>query len=144
MSINFVDTRDFGPLVAIVGGGASGTLLAAQLLRAGGTRVVLIERGARLGRGVAYGTRFAGHLLNVPAASMSGLPDDPDHFLRFLRERYDPAIQPTTNRFTLGADAIVDVYDDSAALSVRLTGRGSLHARGSKLNRTSHAAQDKC
>jgi len=47
-------------VVAIVGGGASGTLLAAQLLRAGGTRVVLIERGARLGRGVAYGTRFAG------------------------------------------------------------------------------------
>jgi uncharacterized NAD(P)/FAD-binding protein YdhS len=96
MSIKLVDTRDFRPTVAIVGAGASGTLLAAQLLRAGGARVVLIERGASIGRGVAYGTSFAGHLLNVPAASMSGLPDDPDHFLRFLREQHDPATEPTT------------------------------------------------
>ena len=96
MSIKLVDTKDFRPVVAIVGAGASGTLLASQLLRAGGAHVVLIERGARLGRGVAYGTRFTGHLLNVPAASMSGLPDDPDHFLHFLREQHDPAIEPTT------------------------------------------------
>jgi uncharacterized NAD(P)/FAD-binding protein YdhS len=96
MSIKLVDTKDFCPVIAIVGGGASGTLLAAQLLRAGAARVVLIERAGRLGRGVAYGTGFAGHLLNVPAASMSALPDDPDHLLRFLREHHDPATAPTT------------------------------------------------
>ena len=45
---------------------------------------------------MAYGTRFTGHLLNVPAASMSGLPDDPDHFLRFLARAARPAIEPTT------------------------------------------------
>jgi uncharacterized NAD(P)/FAD-binding protein YdhS len=127
MSINLVDTRDFGPVVAIVGGGASGTLLAAQLLRAGGTRVVLIERGARLGRGVAYGTRFAGHLLNVPAASMSGLPDDPDHFLRFLRERHDPAIQPTTfvSRAVFGSylEAVLTESERSAAPGASLERR---------------------
>ena len=84
------------PTVAIVGAGASGTLLAAHLLRTGNARVVLIERGDRVGRGVAYGTGFAGHLLNVPAASMSGLPDDPEHFLRYARRQHDPATEPTT------------------------------------------------
>ena len=58
--------------------------------------MVLIERGDRIGRGVAYGTDFAGHLLNVPAASMSGLPDDPEHFLRFVRSDSDAAAEPTT------------------------------------------------
>ncbi|MDP9256529.1 MAG: FAD/NAD(P)-binding protein, partial [Actinomycetota bacterium] len=96
MSIKLVDTKDFRPDVAIVGGGASGTLLAAHLLRAGGARVVLIERGDRMGRGVAYGTGYAGHLLNVPAASMSGIPEDPEHFLRFAREHHDCATEPTT------------------------------------------------
>jgi uncharacterized NAD(P)/FAD-binding protein YdhS len=96
MSIKLVDTKDIIPTVAVVGAGASGTLLAAQLLRAGSARVVLIERGDRAGRGVAYGTGFAGHLLNVPAASMSGLPDDPEHFLRYARRHHDPATEPTT------------------------------------------------
>jgi uncharacterized NAD(P)/FAD-binding protein YdhS len=96
MSIKLVDTQDIAPAVAIVGAGASGTLLAAHLLRTGSARVALIERGERVGRGVAYGTGFRGHLLNVPAASMSGLPDDPEHFLRFARRFSDPATEPTT------------------------------------------------
>jgi uncharacterized NAD(P)/FAD-binding protein YdhS len=96
MSSKLVDTKDNVPTIAIVGGGASGTLLASQLLRAGDARVVLIERGERIGRGVAYGTTFDGHLLNVPAASMTGLPGDPEHFLRYVREHHDPAAQPTT------------------------------------------------
>ena len=96
MSINLVDTEEIGPTTAIVGGGASGTLLASHLLRTGNARVVLIERGDLVGRGVAYGTRFGGHLLNVPAASMTGLPDDPEHFLRYARRHHDPATEPTT------------------------------------------------
>jgi uncharacterized NAD(P)/FAD-binding protein YdhS len=45
------------PRFVIVGGGASGTLLAAQLLRQAKrpVEVVLAEPG-RIGRGVAYGT----------------------------------------------------------------------------------------
>ncbi len=89
MSIKLVDTRDIGPTVAIVGAGASGTLLASHLVRSGPVRVVLIERGDRVGRGVAYGTEVPAHLLNVPAASLSGLPDDPEHFLRFVRRTHD-------------------------------------------------------
>ncbi|MFN3944794.1 MAG: FAD/NAD(P)-binding protein [Allosphingosinicella sp.] len=65
---------------AVVGGGFSGTLQAIQLVRAGVTRVVLIEREGAPGRGVAYGTARPEHLLNVPAAKMSAFPDAPDHF----------------------------------------------------------------
>jgi uncharacterized NAD(P)/FAD-binding protein YdhS len=96
MSISSVDREDNAPTVAVVGGGASGTLLAAQLLRAGGTRVVLIERGEGVGRGVAYGTAFPGHLMNVPAASLTAIPDDPAHFIRYARDRHEPATEPTT------------------------------------------------
>jgi uncharacterized NAD(P)/FAD-binding protein YdhS len=74
------------PTVAIVGAGASGTLLAAQLLRRHhphGVRVVLIERRPEPGRGVAYSTPHDYHRLNVPAEQMGALPRDPRHFMRW-------------------------------------------------------------
>ncbi|WP_343073664.1 FAD/NAD(P)-binding protein [Pyxidicoccus fallax] len=76
--------------VAIVGGGASGTLLAVNLLRCARApfRVVLVERSGLFGRGLAYSTRSAHHLLNVPAARMGAFPDDPEHFLRWLRQTW--------------------------------------------------------
>jgi uncharacterized NAD(P)/FAD-binding protein YdhS len=72
--------------VAIIGAGFSGTLQAINLLRHDGPRVTLIERGDSFARGVAYSTADAGHLLNVRAANMSALPDDPDHFVRWLAD----------------------------------------------------------
>jgi uncharacterized NAD(P)/FAD-binding protein YdhS len=78
------------PTVAIVGGGASGSLVAAQLMRRhhrGGLRVVLIERREKLGRGVAYSTDNPQHRLNVPAGQMGALPRDPGHFVRWIRAR---------------------------------------------------------
>jgi uncharacterized NAD(P)/FAD-binding protein YdhS len=82
--------------IAIIGGGFSGTCLAARLLRECGSSVavVLIERGGSPGRGVAYGTRCSRHLLNVKAQNMSALVDDPEHFLRWLRLRHDANAQP--------------------------------------------------
>lgn len=85
--------------VAIVGGGASGVVAAANLLRTGRGRieVVLIERAGELGRGIAYSTRDPGHLLNVPAANMSAFASDPEHFLRWLRARGDkPGVAPAS------------------------------------------------
>src|SRR5438309_10943112 len=67
--------------VAIVGGGFSGTILAAQLARRG-ISSVLIDGSGRLGRGVAYSTAESAHLLNVPAEAMSAWPGEPDHFAK--------------------------------------------------------------
>lgn len=83
------------PTIAIIGGGFSGTLTAIHLLRSEvPSRVVLIQRGPDLARGVAYSTSSLAHLLNVPAARMSALPDDPEHFLRWSREHIHPATPP--------------------------------------------------
>lgn len=75
--------------VAILGGGASGVLLALQLLRHGehGPEVVVVERRAELGAGIAYATRHPDHLLNVRAANMSAVPDEPGHFAAWLADR---------------------------------------------------------
>jgi uncharacterized NAD(P)/FAD-binding protein YdhS len=70
--------------VAIIGAGFSGTLQAINLIRHDGPRALLIERHTRIARGVAYSTIHPDHLLNVRASNMSALPDDPDHFVRWL------------------------------------------------------------
>lgn len=95
MSLFLAGSHESAASVAIIGGGFSGAILAAQLLRksAGGVSVILIERNSGIGRGVAYGTRCTGHLLNVPAKDMSAFPDDPDHFLRWAHAHHHPAVQ---------------------------------------------------
>ena len=76
-------------VVAIVGGGASGCLTATHLARAASlagtrTQLLLIDPDGA-GRGLAYSTTDPRHRLNVPAKGMSAWPDDPEHFLRWLR-----------------------------------------------------------
>jgi uncharacterized NAD(P)/FAD-binding protein YdhS len=72
--------------VAIVGGGASGTILAAQLARKD-VKSALIDGSGRMGRGVAYSTTEPAHLLNVRAEGMSAWAGEPDHFVeRFEQE----------------------------------------------------------
>lgn len=73
--------------ITIIGGGASGTLLAVNLLKNTGdvpVEVNLIERRSRVGRGVAFGTMQASHLLNVPCGRMGAFPDEIDHFHNWL------------------------------------------------------------
>jgi uncharacterized NAD(P)/FAD-binding protein YdhS len=74
--------------LAIVGGGATGTLLAIHALRLGrtGERIVLIDSGPRPG-GIAYRTDDPLHLLNVPASRMSAFASEPGHFVDWLRRR---------------------------------------------------------
>ena len=75
--------------VAIVGAGFSGAALAAHLLarESDQVHVTLIEASGRFGRGVAYGTHCAEHLLNTRADRMSLLAEDPEHFVRWCRGR---------------------------------------------------------
>ncbi|OIJ27262.1 FAD/NAD(P)-binding protein [Nocardioides luteus] len=73
------------PTVAIIGGGASGTLTAINLLRRGAS-VTLFESRGEPGYGVAYSTTDRRHLLNVRANNMSGFPDDRDDLLDWAAE----------------------------------------------------------
>ncbi len=81
--------------VVIVGGGFSGSILAAQLLRKtqGAISLAVVERSPRRSRGVAYSTRVEAHLLNVPAGKMSAFPDDAEHFLRWAQKHYDADVE---------------------------------------------------
>jgi uncharacterized NAD(P)/FAD-binding protein YdhS len=75
--------------IAIVGGGASGVILTAHLLRQPdpNLRVTLIEKRAEFGRGRAYSTDLPDHQLNVRALGMSGYADQPEHFWRWLQKK---------------------------------------------------------
>ena len=77
--------------IAIIGGGFSGSMVAAHLLRAATfpLDIKLIERNSLLGRGVAYGTYSPYHLLNVPAEQISAFPNNPEHFLRWVQRQKD-------------------------------------------------------
>jgi uncharacterized NAD(P)/FAD-binding protein YdhS len=81
------------PTVTIIGGGASGVLLAAHLLRDPDSdiRVTLIERRGQFGQGLAYSANQRDHRVNVPARGMSAFADDPDHFWRWLQARNYPS-----------------------------------------------------
>lgn len=76
--------------VAIVGGGASGTLAAVHLLREPrehtGLAIELIDREGGFGPGVAYGTEDPLHLLNVPAVRMGAVSGHPEHFHGWLAD----------------------------------------------------------
>lgn len=73
--------------ILIIGGGLSGTMLAAQLLRLAGKRQVLvIEPRVELGRGEAYSAVELGHTLNGNAARMSVDPDNADDLTQWLTE----------------------------------------------------------
>lgn len=81
-------TAGQGTVVAVIGGGASGTLTAIHLLRRasaghGPLRIALIDRDGRHGLGQAYSTAHHGHLLNSPAGQMSALAGDPGHLIRW-------------------------------------------------------------
>ena len=71
--------------VLIVGGGASGILVATNLLRHAKdqTSIVVADPRFPLGRGIAYSAQDPSHVLNVPAGRMSMFVDDPNHFVNW-------------------------------------------------------------
>jgi uncharacterized NAD(P)/FAD-binding protein YdhS len=132
--------------VTIIGGGASGTLLALNLLKYEGDKrleVNLVEKRPHIGRGVAFSTDQDVHLLNVPAAKMGAYPDDVEHFHRWLTENgqeYPPNGFVPRRMFgeylreqleeanrTRGDNVALNIFDDEAVDIEMHEGKVSVH-----------------
>lgn len=124
--------------IAIVGGGMSAAALTYHLARRAQRRmhISIVERGAAIGRGIAYGVSSAIFRLNVPASRMSidpDLPDDfvtwadvvatPDIFLArtrygaYVEERVGGALAASPVRATITRDEAVAVDDRGVLLA---------------------------
>ncbi|QRM57594.1 FAD/NAD(P)-binding protein [Sinorhizobium sp. BG8] len=98
------EVRD--PTIVVVGGGFTGAALAYHLVRHHGAaaQIVVFEPRQSLGAGLAYDTDEDVHRINVPAARMTLVPGDDEHFLRWLHEtrsvEQDPgSLTPTGHVF---------------------------------------------
>ena len=103
----------------IIGGGASGILLAAHLLRRSDSRlqVTIIEKRGELGRGLAFSASWPQHILNVPASNMSAYADEPEHFRKWL-DRTHPELPGDPFLFAprrVYGEYLADVLHRSAA-----------------------------
>ncbi|MBN2417970.1 MAG: FAD/NAD(P)-binding protein [Deltaproteobacteria bacterium] len=78
--------------VAIIGAGASGTILANQIIEKTNhmpdvsVTVFLIEKGRDFGPGLAYSTPLSSHILNMRADTLGVEKDNPCHFVEWLKE----------------------------------------------------------
>jgi uncharacterized NAD(P)/FAD-binding protein YdhS len=77
--------------IAIIGAGLSGRLLALNLLRFASSdaavSVRMLDRGDERYMGPAYSYESDDLLLNVPAGRMGAFSEDPEHFLKWNRDR---------------------------------------------------------
>jgi uncharacterized NAD(P)/FAD-binding protein YdhS len=121
------------PVIAVVGGGASGALAALRLAeRPAAPAVRLFERSLGAGRGLAYGAALPDHVLNVRAGARSAFQERPDHFVDWLAQigapyrRDDFAPRPIYGAYlgdlvrqamdrTGGGDLIID-HDEVVAI----------------------------
>lgn len=74
--------------IAIIGGGFSGTMVAVNLIRQAQSslEIFLINNKYPVAKGIAYSSYSDRHTLNVMAGRMSAFPDEPMHFVNWLRE----------------------------------------------------------
>ena len=108
------------PTVAIVGGGFSGIMVAAHLLRAArersaALRVVVIERSAGFEAGAAYRTDSRRPGPQRPSARMRAHPDHPQHLLRWPRPRTPDVLGEDYVPRGLYRDYLRAVLDDATA-----------------------------
>src|SRR4051794_21472329 len=129
--------------VAVVGGGASGTLTAIHLLasRAHDLTVSVHDASGELGKGLAYGTTDRRHLLNVRSRHMSAFPDIPSDLVEWARRtgrepdaqaflsRRDYAVylretleRLRDDRLTFRAERVLDVAPVAGGFELRAAG----------------------
>ncbi|HEX5086255.1 MAG TPA: FAD/NAD(P)-binding protein [Nocardioides sp.] len=137
---------DTGPVrtdVAVVGGGASGTLTAIHLLasRAHDLTVSVHDASGEIGKGLAYGTSDRRHLLNVRSRHMSAFPDIPSDLVEWARRtgrepdaqaflpRRDYAVylretidRLADDRLSLRAERVVDAVPTDGGFELRTIG----------------------
>lgn len=134
--------------VAVVGGGASGTLTAIHLMasRSHDLRVTVHDASGELGKGLAYGTTDRRHLLNVRSRHMSAFPDIPGDLVEWARRtgrqpdaqaflpRRDYAVylhetldRLRDERFGFRAERVVDIAPSDGGFE--LTARGGRTSR---------------
>jgi uncharacterized NAD(P)/FAD-binding protein YdhS len=120
--------------VAIVGGGASGALLAIELAgrMSGRCRLTLFDRDGRFGRGVAYSATADWHRLNVPAIKMGGRREgDPDGFVEWLAARGYPSPDAYATSFVpraLYGDYLCESLDQLTAAGILATQQNAIVA----------------
>lgn len=84
--------------IAIIGAGYSGiSVLYGLYQKHADVRVLLFEQRDQLAQGAAYSTPDKNHLLNVAAASMTAIADDPNHFVNWLRTTHFDDFTPHAN-----------------------------------------------
>jgi uncharacterized NAD(P)/FAD-binding protein YdhS len=136
--------------VAVVGGGASGTLTAIHLMasRSHDLSVSVHDASGELGKGLAYGTTDPRHLLNVRSRHMSAFPEIPSDLVEWARRT---GRQPDAQAFLPRRDYAVYLGETLERLrDERLTFRAErvhdvrpadgcfeLHARGGAVTRAS-------
>jgi uncharacterized NAD(P)/FAD-binding protein YdhS len=135
--------------VVIVGGGASGTLTAVALARFPELGpITVVDAAGAFARGVAYSTEEPVHLLNVPAARMSAIPEQPSQLLTWLSGRGEaPDPEAFIQRRLYGAylgellqgagaqiqrrmDRAIALLPDGEGVRVELASGAALTARG--------------
>ena len=101
--------------VAVIGAGASGTLVAAQFKKLAPSygRLALIGNQARPARGVAYETPYNANLLNVAARNMSAFPDDMCHFVRWLERHLPGSSAATFAPRMLYGNYLTSIFDET-------------------------------
>lgn len=78
--------------IAIIGCGASGTMILANLLKLSMPKekidITIYHTGTPLARGIAYSTEVEGHLLNVVASDMGAFAENKNDFYEWLGKSY--------------------------------------------------------
>lgn len=136
--------------VAIIGGGASGTLTAIHLMasRSHDLTVTLYDASGELGKGLAYSTTDRRHLLNVRSRHMSAFPDIPGDLVEWARRTgrqadaqaflprrdYATYLQETLHRlrddrFGFRAERVLDVEPVAGGFELTASGGRTTRAR---------------
>ncbi|MFN8576286.1 MAG: FAD/NAD(P)-binding protein [Candidatus Sericytochromatia bacterium] len=99
--------------IAIIGAGFCGTITAVNLIKYSTEpiKIFLIESRKEFAKGVAYSTSNLLHLLNVRASGMSAFDDEPEHFLKWLKNNNDnPLISNNINENDFISRSIYGLY----------------------------------